>query len=182
MSDFRFAGRWLNDRRVAGLAGDDFKAFVLAGAWMVENRSDGRISSEDLDFVPRFNRGSVPRLVAAGVWIIEGDGWLMVDYAGTQTSRAEFETLENARKRDREKKARQRATKRVTHDGHVTDDDMSRGTVPGDYTGKDRTGKEGKDYSEAQRFENAAPVLDWPAATIPNSVPVVVGYDPDEVF
>lgn len=167
MSDFRFAGRWLNDRRVVGLAGEDFKTFVLAGTWMVENRTDGRISTEDFEYIPRFNRGSVPRLVAAGVWIPEDDGWLMVDYVGTQTSRAEFEVLEAARKRDREKKARQRATKRA-------DSDVSPGTVPGDYTGKDRTGQEGQEYGEA------AAVTDWYTAPIPADETVSVGHVDEE--
>lgn len=115
MSDFRFAGRWLNDRRVMTLCGDDFKGFVTAGAWMVENRTDGVITPDDLDFVPRFDRSIIPRLIIAGLWEEQGDAWIMLDYQGSQTSRAEFETLEKARRADREKKARLRAHKAGDH-------------------------------------------------------------------
>lgn len=139
MSDFRFAGRWLNDRRVMSLTGDDFKAFVTAGTWMVENRTDGHITADDLDFVPRFNHASIPRLIIAGLWTEHGDGWLMLDYSDTQTSRSEFETLDNARRASREKKQRQRARKKdVPGD---SPGDMSPGTTQ-DRTGQDRQGQE----------------------------------------
>lgn len=115
MSDFRFAGRWLNDRRVMTLRGDDFKAFVTAGAWMVENRTDGFITPDDLEFVPKFDRTSIPRLIISGLWEEQAGGWTMLDYQASQTSKAEFETLENARRADREKKTRLRAHKAGNH-------------------------------------------------------------------
>ncbi len=155
MSDFRFTGRWLNDRRVVGLTGDDFKSFVIAGAWMVENRTDGRITADDLDFIPRFNKTSIKRLVVAELWEETTNGWVMTDYQATQTSRAEFETLENNRRREREKKARQRAKDSVPGD---VPGDTSRGTAQA------RTGKAGKD-KEGVKFEEP----DWPTAPIPES-------------
>ncbi|MCV0334086.1 hypothetical protein [Microbacterium sp.] len=169
MSDFRFTGRWLNDRRVMSLTGDDFKAFVTAGAWMVENRTDGRVTADDLDYIPRFNKGSVKKFIDAGLWEQKDNGWLMSDYHATQTSRAEFETLENNRRREREKKARQR----------------SKGTVPGDVPGdmsqgtaQDRQGKAGKDYEGVSFSENeplvdtqSGEVIDWETASIPDEVP-----------
>ena len=153
MSDFRFAGRWLNDRRVMSLSGDDFKAFVTAGAWMVENRTDGLIMPDDITFIPRFDRASIPRLIIGGLWAEDGGGWMMLDYQETQTSRDEFEVLANARRRDRQKKARRRAR------------DVSPGTDPGTEspeptqarTGKDR---QGEDSSESHD--------EWPVA-IPGS-------------
>ncbi|WP_336643498.1 hypothetical protein [Microbacterium sp. MMO-113] len=166
MSDFRFTGRWLNDRRVMGLTGDDFKAFVCAGAWMVENRTDGRVTADDLDFIPRFNRNSVKGIVAAGLWRQDGNAWLMADYQATQTSRAEFETLENNRRREREKKARQRASK-----GDVPGDvpgDVSQGTAQ---ARQDRqagnTG--GVRFSGDEPFANeqSGEVFDWDTAPIP---------------
>lgn len=170
MSDFRFAGRWLNDRRVMSLAGDDFKAFVTAGTYMVENRTDGHLTADDLDFIPRFSRPSIPRLIDAGLWIEHGDGWAMVDYQATQTSKAEFEVLENARRADREKKARMRAAKKASPgDGPG---DMSRGTT------QDRIGqaRQGQDNGEAWHDESVdldtGEVVDnvvtsWPVAAIP---------------
>lgn len=175
MSDFRFAGRWLTDRRVMTLSGDDFKAFVTAGTYMVENRTDGHLTPDDLEFIPRFNRASIPRLIDAGVWIAEGEGWVMVEYQRTQTSRAEFEVLENARRADREKKARMRAAKKGSPgDGPG---DMSRGTTQA------RTGqaRQGQDEGEAwydERDVNPAtgevldppqPVAEWWTAPIPDA-------------
>lgn len=175
MSDFRFAGRWLNDRRVMALSGDDFRAFVTAGAWMVENRTDGAITDGDLDFIPRFTRASIPGLIAAGVWEQTGQGaWNMVEYIGTQTSRAEFEVLDNMRRAEREKKARQRAAKKGSPG------DGPGGQVPGTSrrTTQARTGQEGQagqDEGEAWHDENlnietgeiTGTVTAWPVAAIP---------------
>lgn len=176
MSDFRFAGRWLNDRRVMTLSGDDFKAFVTAGTWMVENRTDGRITRDDMDFIPKFTRKSVAALTAAGLWEESGDGWQMVDYLSTQTSKAEFEVLDNARRRDREKKARQRAKHSVPGDSPGDESrGMSRRTTQ---AGQAR--QEGKEEAEAwydensdidpatgEVFDSYQPEVSWPVAPIP---------------
>ncbi|RKS84826.1 hypothetical protein DEU37_2883 [Microbacterium sp. AG790] len=172
MSDFRFAGRWLNDRRVMALSGDDFRAFVTAGTWMVENRTDGAITDADLDYIPRFTRSSIPNLVAAGLWAKSAESsWQMVEYIGTQTSRAEFEVLDNIRRAEREKKARQRAAKKASPG------DGPGGHVPGmsRRTGKDRTGQEGQageEGSEAPLEEHvdlvSGVVSSWPTA-VPGS-------------
>ena len=162
MSDLRFPGRWLNDRRIMTLTGDDFKAFVTAGTWMVENRTDGYITPDDLDFIPRFNRTSVAHLVKAGLWTEDGDGWVMNEFIGTQTSKAEFDVLDNARRRDREKKARQRAAKDVPGDGPG---DGSGGRPAGLHrTGQARTGKDYVGFQEPQNETTS-----WPVAAIPRS-------------
>ena len=180
MSDFRFAGRWLNDRRVMALSGDDFRAFVTAGAWMVENRTDGAITDSDLDFIPRFTRASIPGLIGAGLWEQTGAGaWHMVEYIGTQTSRAEFQVLDNMRRAEREKKARQRAAKKGSPG------DGPGGQVPGTSrrTTQARTGqdRQGQDEGEAwydERDVNPAtaevldppqPVAEWWTAPIPDA-------------
>ena len=154
MSDFRFAGRWLNDRRVMTLSGDDFKAFVTAGTWMVENRTDGHITPDDLEFIPRFDRACIPRLIISGLWAEDGDGWLMLDYRVTQTSRAEFDVLENNRARERRKKAKQRAEK---------------AGVPGDVPGDTSRGNAQARTGQARQGEDSSEALDaWPVA-IPGS-------------
>lgn len=132
---------------------------------MVENRTDGLLTREDVEFIPRFKRSSVDDLVRAGVWLSTEDGWEMRDYAATQTSRAEFEVLERARKREREKKARQRSSKVPSQEREGA---VSRGTVPGDRTGEARPGEEGNEkwgYSGGAVQPSAA--LDWPVARIP---------------
>jgi len=149
MADARFPGRWINDRRVMALTGDVFKAFIVALAWSVENRTDGLIRTDDIEFIPRFTPAHAAALVTAGLWETTTNGWQIVDYKATQTTRSEFETLENNRRREREKKARQRA--RVPGD---VPGDMSRGTAQA------RTGQAG------QASESAG-ILDWPVAQVP---------------
>lgn len=165
MSDFRFAGRWLNDRRVMNLAPEDFKAFVVAGTWMVENRTDGIVTPDDLDFIIRFDRACIPRLIVAGLWKEHLDGWLMVDYHDTQTSRAEFDVLANARRTAREKKARQRARKKEDVPGDVPRD-MSPGTTQ-DRTGQDRPGQD-----QVATWPVARPGQpdEWTSATAPGNI------------
>lgn len=166
MSDFRFAGRWLNDRRVMTLRGDDFKGFVTAGTWMVENRTDGYITPDDLEYVPKFDRTCIPRLIIAGLWVEQAGGWTMLDYEASQTSRAEFETLEKARRADREKHARARAHKAGNHsmcgptciDAKPSFSDASRGHVPGttqDRLGEARQGQD--DGGNPQSWHTAKP-------------------------
>lgn len=150
MSDFRFAGRWLNDRRVMTLGGDEFKAFVTAGTWMVENRTDGIVMPDDLEFIPRFDRACIPRLIIAGLWEEHRDGWRMIDYQASQTSKAEFEVLEKARASDRNKKTRQRYHRIGDHSlctpGTCDQSPgLSRGNVPGTTQARQGQARQGQD-------------------------------------
>lgn len=173
MSDFRFAGRWLNDRRIMSLSGEDFKAFVTAGTWMVENRTDGRLTPDDLGFIPLFSRSSIPRLIIAGVWAEDGDGWLMLDYRETQTSKAEFEVLENARRADREKKARYRAAKKHRPRDNFADDprDESPGQSTGSTQARQGQTRRGQDESDTS-WATAIPGRpgEWEDPTAPGNV------------
>ncbi|MDI2098000.1 hypothetical protein [Ruicaihuangia caeni] len=165
MSDFRFTGRWLNDRRVMTLTGDAFKTFVTAGTWMVENRTDGFLTADDLEFIPRVSRSSIAPLVAAGLWAEVPGGWQMVDYQATQTTRSEFEALENVRRREREKKARQRAKNDGAEPAGFS---PSPGDNPGDVSRgstQARTGQEG----QARTSTGSGSALTWDVAPIPGS-------------
>jgi len=172
MADFRFPSHWLTDRRVMSLTGDEFKGFVTAGAWSVENRTDGRVTPDDIEFIPRFPRACIPRLVQVGLWAEDGDGWLMVDYARVQTSRAEFERLDNSRRREREKKRRQRAHKAGDH-SFCGPECMSPGQSPGQSprTIQDRRGQARRGQAEDSSDSLKAPqAVDWPVADIPAEV------------
>ena len=79
--------------------------------WSVSNRTDGRILPQELTLIPGFASGSAKALVDAGLWKTMSTGWLIVDFAATQTSRHELEVLENVRRNNREAKARERAKK-----------------------------------------------------------------------
>lgn len=169
MADFRFPSHWLTDRRVMTLTGDEFKAFVTAGAWSVENRTDGRVAPEDIEFIPRFPRSCIPRLVAVGLWVPDGDGWLMVDYARTQTSRAEFEVLERSRRADREKKRRLRAHKAGDHsfcDSGCVSPGQSPGFVPGTTQARRGQARRGEAVDSDDSL-NVPDFVDWPTATVP---------------
>jgi hypothetical protein len=161
MTDFRFPDRWLQDRRIMSLSGDDFKTFVTVGAWMVTNRTDGYLDAEDLDYVPRLDRDALPRLIIAGLFTEHENGWLMLDYEPTQTSKAEFEVLERARKADRLKKARQRAARKNPGDGPGDGPgDMSPGTT------QDRTGQDRQDQARDDSGRQGAQITEWPVAQI----------------
>jgi hypothetical protein len=109
MTDARLPERWLNDRRLQRLSAEHYRTFTNSLLWSVANRTDGRIEREDVALVPHWSAHAAQALVDARLFTPDRDGWLIADYAATQTSRSELETLENIRARDREKKARKRA-------------------------------------------------------------------------
>ncbi len=109
MTDARYPEKWLNDRRIRTLCSDAFRLFVTANAWSIANRTDGVITSADLPLIPDTNPTFVPDLVQVGLWGETRTGWLILDYADTQTTKAQLVHLEAIRQAEREKKARQRA-------------------------------------------------------------------------
>jgi hypothetical protein len=109
VTDARFPESWLNDRRLMRLSDAAFRLHVIAMAWSVSNRTDGAIDQDDLPLMPGVDGGRAAELEKAGLWERRDDSWLLVDFARTQTSRHELDVLDNVRRREREKKARQRA-------------------------------------------------------------------------
>lgn len=112
MTDARFPERWLNDRRIVRLSDADFRSFVVALAWAVSNRTDGRVEADDLPLVPGFSESSMRALTDARLWSLEGEGWQIVDFEGTQSTRAQLDGLDHRRQVDRERQARRRAQHR----------------------------------------------------------------------
>lgn len=112
MTDARLPERLLVDRRLLSQSDAVFRAYVTSLMFSVSNRTDGMIETNDVNLMPRFAKTAPTALVKAGLWAETETGWLIVDFDAQQTSRADLEVLENARKRDREKKARQRAGKK----------------------------------------------------------------------
>ena len=143
MTDFRFPERWLLDRRFSRLSGDALAAYVCAGAWCASNRTEGVIDRADLADVPRLTTPLADALTRAGLFGVTPEGWQMLDYADTQTSRAELEAAEHARRSERDKKRRQRAHGRDDHTLCTADTcDLSRGTSGGHHRlGQDRPGQ-----------------------------------------
>jgi hypothetical protein len=133
MADSRIPERYLSDKRVLRLSHGARSSLFMATTWSVSNRTDGRIERADLALIPTFVEGCVSELLAHELWIEDGkDAWIILDFERDQTSRSEFEALDNARRRERDKKRRQRALKK----------DASPGTIPGDSPpGQHRQGK-----------------------------------------
>jgi hypothetical protein len=178
MTDARLPERWLNDRRVVRLSDGAFRTFVTSLVWSVANRTDGVIEGDDLDLVHGASRDKVPELVAAGLYEPAGSVHLIVDFAATQTSRDELLRLENVRRQEREKKARQRARKSEESE-HLSPGMSPRtpslGTVPGDRTGQDRqdrqalTGAPALQGGDAAGSGAALDDCDWPPVRLPGS-------------
>lgn len=168
MTDARLPEKWLTDRRLARLDDASFRSFAQALMWSVSNRTDGLIEPDDLALIPTFVRGSVPALVASGLWTALGHGWLITDFVSTQTSRSELEVLENARRRERHKKQRQRARAVEKPSGECDVPRDGPGDVPRDHTGRTgqaRTGRTGKD-SGGNPQRSGSPLLDCGVSTV----------------
>lgn len=181
MTDARVPERWLNDRRIQRLSADHYRTFINALLWSVANRTDGRIEREDVGLIPHWSANSAKALIAAGLFIAQADGWLIADYLATQTSRSELETLEQVRRRERDKKARQRAgragTPNADDSGAPGDEtDSVPGDVPGDSPGEASRGttQEGRTGRKARKGE-AQPTL----AVVNGDQPAWRGAGPD---
>lgn len=109
MTDARLPERWLNDRRLQRLSAEHYRAFINALLWSVANRTDGRIELEDVGLIQHWSANAAQALVDSELFTPQPTGWLITDYATTQTSRSDLETLERIRQRDRQKKQQKRA-------------------------------------------------------------------------
>ena len=167
MTDVRLPERWLMDRRVMRLNSAEFRAFVLGYLWSVSNRTDGFIDREDLHLVPGMTGQIVAILVSIKLWAAEADGWRLIDFDATQSSKHDLETLENARRADREKKARYRAS---TKSPVVFS--SAPGDSPGDVSqGQHRQARQARDNRQVRDKTSADP-MSWVTAVIPDSLEV----------
>lgn len=140
MVDARVPEKTFTDRRVRHLNDRQFRVFVMATLWAVGNRTDGAILSADLNLIPGATKPIAAALVASGLWEQERDGWSIVDFEVTQTSREQLEQLDEKRRKAAEKKRRQR--ERLKSDDPIDageGEQVSPGDVPGDTEG-DGTG------------------------------------------
>lgn len=144
MTDARLPEKWLLDRRLYRLSPEHFRSFAYALLWSVSNRTDGYIEPEDLVLIPHFAKGSAEAFVAARLWTPRRKGWLIADFAVTQTSRSDLEVLENIRAAEARKKRRQRAARAA-----------AREAVPGDGPGESSPGtaQEGQEGQARPRQE-----------------------------
>jgi hypothetical protein len=166
VTDCRLPERWLNDRRLLRLSDSAYRTFVQLMLWAVANRTDGIMELEDVDLIPRARRTDLPELQCQGLIKVTGQRLTLIDYRATQTSRDELQVLENARRRERIKKARQRAAAKDDPPGdHPSGQSpgTSLGTGPRDSTGRQEGRQEGT-YDEAEKpsREGAVDAASWP--------------------
>ncbi len=174
MTDARFPERWLNDKRVVRLSDAAFRTFVTTLAWSVSNRTDGLVELGDLDLIHGADRSCAGDLLASGLWRrVPGDSPRDVSppvspsvritvFEETQTSADELEVLDNARRREREKKARQRARKAET--STAVPGDVPGDAIPWDSTGQDRQGQDRQGQAQEKDDPEAT---DWPPVRRP---------------
>ena len=167
MTDVRVPERWLMDRRVMRLNSDEFRAFILGYLWSVSNRTDGFIDREDLSLVPGMTGQIVAILVSIELWAAETGGFRMVDFDATQSSKHDLEVLENARRADREKKARLRASAKSP---------LVFSSAPGDSPGDESQGqhrqeRQARDNRQVRDKTQADPMR-WATAVIGQSLEV----------
>ncbi len=177
MTDARYPERWLHDRRFRTLPAQSHVTYVLTLALAVGNRSEGLVTRDDLDHLHRSHEDA-DVLVIAGLWDVElnGAGWQIVDFHGTQTTRAEFEAADAARKRERERKAEQRRRKAESagrDDGVPGDRAGVPGDVPadgggvsGDYTGQ-ASASARPGALDASTTRQGGQQTDWPPVAVP---------------
>lgn len=156
MTDARFPERLLADRRLLRLSSADFRSYVMAMIWSVSNRTDGCVMPDELALIPHFALEAVDDLVKLELWIRLGAGYLITDFEAWQTSRSELEVLENARRRDREKKQRQRAAAKSVP-GDKPEGVSFPSESPGTGAGTTQAGRKASDASEE---------VHWPVAEI----------------
>lgn len=114
MTDARFPAHWLIDQRFDDLTPDELHLFTSALLWSVSNRTEGVVPDRRLDRLPwRPDPRCARQLGDLGLWQRQVDGWLIVDFAKTQTSAKQHEAAEKARRIDRERKAAKRAADAV---------------------------------------------------------------------
>lgn len=130
MTDARHPERWLMDKRVQRLTGDQYRGYSMSLMWAVSNRTDGHLTSGDLALVPHFRSEFIGAFLDAGLWDVFDGGWVIAEYMLTQTSRAQLEAAEHARVKEAERKARDRARAKAT--GNV----CSPVDSPADYAGQ----------------------------------------------
>jgi len=167
MTDARLPERWLVDRRWVVLTDTERSGYLMALLWSVSNRTDGQILQRDLLLIPTFQAHAVPGLVASGMWVETPGGWQIADFKTLQTSRDNLDALDDIRRREREKKARQRAHKAGNHGLCTPGTCAVPGTLPRDIPRDSPQDRTGEDRRGTGKDDNEALVEGWDVVDIP---------------
>lgn len=142
--DSRFPTHYMTDRRVVRATPEQFRLFVFATAWAVSNMTDGHIDREDLPLIPFAGIPLAEGLVKADLWTPTEKGWLISDFAKTQSSAAQIEAaLMNRRKSDAERQRKKYERDKEKGTPSPDPDDLPSSREPHvRFEGKERQGKE----------------------------------------
>lgn len=113
MTDARIPERYLMRREVLERTPVEFQSWIMATVWCVANRTEGVVLQGDLRHIPCFTEAAIPVLVSVGLWEAIDGGWLIVDFDETQTSKAQLDAADKARRADRDRKRAQRAARKA---------------------------------------------------------------------
>jgi hypothetical protein len=118
MSNANLPDRWIVDRRFRRdvLSDSAFRSYIAALMWSVANRTDGKIKTSDLPYIPNFDANDIPELIGGDLWEPRLGEWLIADYSATQSSRSLLESYEHKKAWDRDRKARQAEDRRADRD------------------------------------------------------------------
>jgi hypothetical protein len=164
--------RWLTEPAIRDLSGDALATHVMALIYGIEHENDGAIATGALRWLlpPNSDAASVTaELVTAGLWDATAEGFQIVNWSATQTTRAEMErTRKQNRDRQRQFQKRQKeAAEGAAAENPDSDSRMTNALVtqpPEISTDQARTDKASTD-------EGTAEVTDWYTAPIPGSEP-----------
>jgi hypothetical protein len=143
----------MGDRRFLKASPDALLLYQFAMWYAVANRTDGLIEDDDLPLLARGDARYAPELEKVGLWRREAAGWLIVDYADTQTPKAQLEALDVRRRSDRERSQRYRDNRKGSKESR----DASR-----DDKGQDRQGQARKGFDVGSDVNKPVADDDWP--------------------
>ena len=181
--------RWITEPAIRDLSGDALATHVIALAYGVEHETDGAIPTSALRWLVPPGVDTAPvtaELVAAGLWATTADGFQIVDWSATQTTRAEAERTRKQnrdRQRDYQKRQKEQPTGSRVSNALVTQppeirqdqantDQTSTGQDEGEaWDGGNINHSTGEIAGEPERFPQHSPtaggITSWPVAAIP---------------
>lgn len=122
--------RWLTDPAIRDLTGDALATHVMGLVYGVEHETDGAIPTGALRWIipPQGDGASITaELVTADLWDVTADGFQIIGWSTTQTTRAE---MERTRKQNRERQSEyQKRLKAASQDTDTTDSRMTNALV-----------------------------------------------------
>lgn len=112
MTDARLPAYWLNDLRFDDIGAEAFRLYAAALMWSVSNRTDGLIEDRRLRRLPWTDPACAAELAEVGLWERRGEGWFIVDFAKTQTSKLQLDAIDAKKVSERERVKKYRDSKR----------------------------------------------------------------------